>query len=250
MTRSWMHGRLWANDPDCLLVRTDRTKMTLDEVRTMAAVIGLSGGMLLSSDDLDKVPVDRLEIVSMLVPPLPKSAIPADLMQRDMPERFEAAYERDYDPVRLVGLFNFGEETRDLPLDLPEGEWHVFELWNERYRGVCSGSVKFDLVEPHASKLVALRPATGRPQLIATDAHIGMGALDVTSQAYGASGSELTLLIAPVGKRRRKVWVAGGAPAVAVVDGRAVPLEAAGGGASLVRLDVDAPLTLAIKFQT
>ena len=23
LTRSWMHGRLWANDPDCLLVRTD-----------------------------------------------------------------------------------------------------------------------------------------------------------------------------------------------------------------------------------
>ena len=51
-----MHGRLWANDPDCLLVRTDRTKLTLDETRTLASAIGLSGGMMLSSDDLDKVP--------------------------------------------------------------------------------------------------------------------------------------------------------------------------------------------------
>ena len=126
----------------------------------------------------------------MAIPPLPKSAVPLDLVQTDMPERFEASYDRDFDPVRLVGLFNFADETRDLVLDLPEGEWHVFELWDERYRGVCSGAVTFDLVSPHASRVVALRAADGEPRLVGTTAHIGLGVLDVTAQAIDSAPDE------------------------------------------------------------
>ena len=174
LNRSWMHGRLWANDPDCLLVRADRTKLTLDETRTLAAVIGLSGGMMLSSDDLDAVPPERLDLISMLLPVLPSSAVPLDLMDRDMPERYEIAFDRAYDPLRVVGLFNFADEARDLALELPAGQWHVFELWEERYRGVCEGSVSFDLVSPHASRVVAFRPADDRPRVVGATAHIGV----------------------------------------------------------------------------
>ena len=120
-------------------MRTDRTKLTLDETRTLASAIGLSGGMMLSSDDLEKVPPERLELISMLLPPLPRSADPVDLMERDMPERYEIAFEREFDPLRVVGLFNFADETRDLVLPLPPGRWHAFELWEERYRGVVEG---------------------------------------------------------------------------------------------------------------
>ena len=247
ITRSWMHNRLWANDPDCLLVRGDRTKMTLDETRTMATVIGLSGGMLLSSDDLDKLDPDRLDLLSLVLPPLPRSAVPADLMDRDMPERFEAVYDRDYDPVRLVGLFNFADETRDLVLDLPDGEWHVFELWDERYRGVCSGSVTFDLVAPHAARLIALRPADGSPRLIATTAHVGLGVLDVTAQSLAPASRELRLTLGPAGRRRRRVYVAGGEPVSATLDGDPASVVRTG-GAFYVEADVDAPIDLVIIF--
>src|SRR6266542_2168923 len=36
ITRWWMHGRLWQNDPDCLLVRDSETALTPDEVQTLA----------------------------------------------------------------------------------------------------------------------------------------------------------------------------------------------------------------------
>ncbi|MEX2246032.1 MAG: glycoside hydrolase family 36 protein [Dehalococcoidia bacterium] len=206
VNRWWMHGRLWANDPDCLLVRTDRTKLTLDEVRTIATAIGLSGGMVLTSDDLEKVPPERLAIVSMLLPVLPGSATPLDLMERDMPERFELALETASGPVRLVGLFNFTDEARDLRLPLPEGSWHAFELWEARYQGVVQGDLEFVLTPAHACRLVALRPVVGRPQVVGTTAHIGCGALDISDESWEASG--LTLRVEAFGQGERTVVVA------------------------------------------
>ncbi len=250
INRWWMHNRLWANDPDCLLVRTDRTKMTLDEVRTMATIIGLSGGMTLSSDDLDKVPEDRLDLLAMTIPPLPHSAVPPAIMQTDMPAQFVASYDRDYDPLTLVGLFNFDDETRDLTLDLPEGNWHVFELWDKRYRGTASGTISFDLVPPHASRQVALRPADGRPRVIATDAHIGMGALDITGQRYDESTREVAIELATVGRRTHRIWVAGGTVASATLDGVSLKTTPASGGGTAIEVVVDEPLSVVIKFST
>ena len=249
INRWWMHNSLWANDPDCLLVRGDRTKMTLDETRTMATVVGLSGGMLLSSDDLDKLAPDRLELLSLVLPPLPKSAVPLDLMQRDMPERFEAVYDRDFDRIRLVGLFNFDDTTRDLTLDLPDGDWHVFEFWDERYRGVCSGPITFDLGAAHAARLVALRPADGRPRLVGTTAHVGLGVLDVTAQSYDPTAHELRLALDPAGRRRRRIYVAGGTPIAATAAGRTVDLQPVG-SASAIEVEIDAPTELVITFSS
>jgi alpha-galactosidase len=249
LNRTWMHGRLWANDPDCLLVRTDKTKLTLDETRTLAAVIGLSGGMMLSSDDLDKVPADRLDIISMLLPVLPAAGVPIDLMERDMPERYEAVFERDFDPLRVGGLFNFDDVTRDLTLELPAGDWHVFELWEERYRGICRDAVTFDLVPPHASRVVALRPADARPRVVGTTAHIGCGALDVTSQRWDDDTGTLTVALAPDGRRRRRIVIwTGGSAAAAEAGGAQISVEGQGVTRS-VTIDVDAPLDLRWKLE-
>lgn len=52
LARSFMHRRFWLNDPDCLMLRTDETKLDRIAARTWAEIVGLSGGMALVSDDL------------------------------------------------------------------------------------------------------------------------------------------------------------------------------------------------------
>lgn len=52
IARSFMHRRLWLNDPDCLMLRTRETQLTADERLALASVIAASGGMLLISDDM------------------------------------------------------------------------------------------------------------------------------------------------------------------------------------------------------
>jgi alpha-galactosidase len=80
ITRSWMHSRLWANDPDCLLARTDRTKLSLAEVQTLATAIALSGGMVLASDNMTRLSQERIDLISMLLPPLGQAASVPELL--------------------------------------------------------------------------------------------------------------------------------------------------------------------------
>lgn len=50
--RAFMHRRLWLNDPDCLMLRTEQTALTPAEAQQWAQVVAQSGGMALVSDDL------------------------------------------------------------------------------------------------------------------------------------------------------------------------------------------------------
>ncbi|MEE8580700.1 MAG: HAD-IB family phosphatase [Myxococcota bacterium] len=49
--RTWMHRRIWINDPDCLLVRTRGTQLSPQETQTLATAVALTGGMVIFSDD-------------------------------------------------------------------------------------------------------------------------------------------------------------------------------------------------------
>jgi len=52
LARSFMHRRLWLNDPDCLMLRAKETRLSNDEREALAWTIAASGGMLLISDDM------------------------------------------------------------------------------------------------------------------------------------------------------------------------------------------------------
>jgi alpha-galactosidase len=50
--RSFLHRRVWVNDPDCVMLRTRETELTPEAARTWARAVGVSGGMVIVSDDL------------------------------------------------------------------------------------------------------------------------------------------------------------------------------------------------------
>ncbi|MGH2784309.1 MAG: glycoside hydrolase family 36 protein [Actinomycetota bacterium] len=52
LARSFMHRRLWLNDPDCLLLRESDTDLTEEQRRAWAYAVAGSGGMVLISDEL------------------------------------------------------------------------------------------------------------------------------------------------------------------------------------------------------
>lgn len=51
-TRSFMHRRFWLNDPDCVMLRSAQTELSSAAAETWARAVGVSGGMVLVSDDL------------------------------------------------------------------------------------------------------------------------------------------------------------------------------------------------------
>jgi alpha-galactosidase len=62
IARSFMHRRLWLNDPDCLMLRARQTQLTSDERGALAATIAGSAGMLLISDDMALLGSDEGEV--------------------------------------------------------------------------------------------------------------------------------------------------------------------------------------------
>jgi alpha-galactosidase len=64
LARAWMHRRLWLNDPDCLMARRRDTGLDAAEVRTLAATIAATGGMLVFSDDLPALTSDERALIA------------------------------------------------------------------------------------------------------------------------------------------------------------------------------------------
>lgn len=58
-SRNFANGILWQADPDCILLRDRFHDLTATEVRSLACFAGLSGGVLMTSDQLDEVPEER-----------------------------------------------------------------------------------------------------------------------------------------------------------------------------------------------
>ena len=54
-TRSFMHRRLWANDPDCVMLRREGTELDDAAARAWGETVACSGGLVLVSDDLARL---------------------------------------------------------------------------------------------------------------------------------------------------------------------------------------------------
>lgn len=103
LSRSFLHRKLWLNDPDCLMLRAERTKLEPEQMRAWALAVGVSGGMALVSDDLALLGADAralLDEVIALGREADAGAHPPrclDLLEADPPTRLATA------TVELVG---------------------------------------------------------------------------------------------------------------------------------------------------
>ena len=99
LTRAWMHRRLWQNDPDCLLVRSQSNGLTRCERQALATGIAATGGSCVFSDDLAEISgTDRSLLASTLSSAraldragLPGGARVIDLLESDLPSRVECS---------------------------------------------------------------------------------------------------------------------------------------------------------------
>jgi alpha-galactosidase len=67
LARSFMHRRLWLNDPDCLMLRHDSTELSPDAARAWAHAVATSSGMALVSDDLSLLGPDAATLLDDVV---------------------------------------------------------------------------------------------------------------------------------------------------------------------------------------
>jgi alpha-galactosidase len=180
LTRAFMHQRWWINDPDCLMVRPD-SELTLDEVHSLASVIALTGGPLLLSDDLPKLPTERLRIAKQLVPLIEQRPQVMDWFDTATPRLLRLDLENVTGKWHLMAVFNWDDEEQDvsLPLEkfaLSPGIYFAREFWNETVTQISDGLLILKSIPAHGVKLLALRPAqTDQACYLGSDLHISQG---------------------------------------------------------------------------
>lgn len=199
ITRAFTHRRLWLNDPDCVLIRRrdDFSELVLNEMRTLVSAIGLSGGLVLSSDNFATLRPGRLKYLRQVLPPSGQSATPVDLFENELPELLILPVARDWGRWWVAAALNWEDHTRrttielaDLGLD-PETPHHVYNYWRRRYVGVMRTRLTIPRHQPHETVVLLFKPMGQRPELLTSTFHVTQGAVEVADVRWEETGDEL-----------------------------------------------------------
>ena len=181
LTRSAYHRRLWWNDPDCVIVRERQNELKPHEVQSWISVVGLSGGMVVFSDDMTALSPERRQWAATLLPIQPEAGLPLDLLEHTIPETVALYIKRAWGEGVTVGLFNWRDEprTRTLQLGTLGLDWHkphhVMDFWNRHYYRITEGYRVFTNMLPHSGLLLGIKPVLDVPHLAGSTFHISQG---------------------------------------------------------------------------
>ncbi len=212
IARSFTHGRLWLNDPDCVLIRRrdDLSDLVLNEMRTLVSAIGLSGGLVISGDNFATIRPGRIKYLRQVLPPSGMAAWPVDLFENELPGLLVLPVVREWGRWWVVAVLNWGDHTRrttielaDLGLD-PGAHYHVYNYWRRRYVGVTRARFTIPRHQPHETTILLLRPVGERPGLLTSTFHVTQGAVEVADVQWEELDEDLGRLRVEVVKAGRQ----------------------------------------------
>ncbi len=104
--RQFMHRKLWLNDPDCIMLRSEDIKQTEEERKLFSTVSGLLDNMILQSDDLSKVDERGMRIFNETISLLGGNSRVFNILSND--EIYEI--KREKDGIVDTYLINIGDK--------------------------------------------------------------------------------------------------------------------------------------------
>lgn len=161
ITRNFLHRRWWVNDPDCVLAREHKNKLTEAEIRTFASLAAVSGGMFLLSDDMTRYPIHRLELVKTALSCRTSGMRVLDPDSGEFPSKLASRVPGGY---LLLAINHSGRETKfefDLATALADDEMarvaEITDVWLNQAAAHRDGSVDLGYVPAHGCRLLRVR---------------------------------------------------------------------------------------------
>jgi alpha-galactosidase len=246
--RQPLHRRWWWNDPDNVVLRPP---MTLEQARSWATTVAMTGGSVFLGDDLRHLPEDRWEIAQRLWPPADISArslglnAPPEDTSLPLGDGWVVKIERAWGHWWVVALQNHSASPQRRSLKwsdvgIADGtDCHVWELWSDDWRRVARGKVNIDL-QPTSCQVLCLTPVSDRPQIIGNTRHAVVGAVGLADVRW--SEEERALRISPTEMLPQSavcltLAVPDGFTAIRVAGAGAVR-EATAAGSDVIQLDL------------
>lgn len=188
----------WNNDPDALMVRKNETmerglRLTYgllndEEVKTSVLNQLIGGGIICSTEPLDRITPDRLYQLRHILPNQKPCAEPLDLMSCGrFPESVRLTAEADPDSCYLVRI-NWSD-TEEMPLAVTvdsrllgqagaEDRFAVSEFYSQKMipDAAFGERVEFPALKPHGATIIKITRRNGQPIVSMSDGHFLMGA--------------------------------------------------------------------------
>jgi len=196
LLRAHFNGTAWTNDADAVLVGD---ALTDAEARTWASVVALSGGTAFASDDLDRLPDDRLDILRRIMPVAPVRGRALDLASPSwagfLPDSAPAwLLAPVLDDWWMLAAVNWEDAPRRLTLSLAEhgvrGPLAAFDVWEGTRLDDVEGRVSLDL-PAHGCTVLSLRRPRRVPYVLGANRHVVQGVMDLEDEQW--DGEQRTL---------------------------------------------------------
>ena len=201
------NGILFANDPDVAYVDFGKNEL----LRTWYCHVGLLGGLMLTSEPLDRLEPSALHNFEALDAARPGqrarvrwadgSVASAVRIHRQMAGGISPAcrWWNPEDKPADVAL-------KGVPLEEIGRKFHIWSYWDEKYSGVGDGSFVAKALPKYAPALLRLTPATGNgPVLVGSTLHISMGSAEIKDMTTAPTG--MTIMLTDAGARDGKLYV-------------------------------------------
>lgn len=163
LTRGFMHGRLFQNDPDCLITRRKNNRLTPMEISTLAQINALSGGPLMISDDLKHLrreSVDLLETIFQLqlkIRSKDRFFTAPDFLERRIPQIQIALGKYD----AYLGVYNFSGKPERRIVDLSKWmDWKAYTVVDDhtgKRIEIKNHVLETRIIRPHGALLFHIR---------------------------------------------------------------------------------------------
>ena len=153
---NYFNNIFWQNDPDAVILRDFGTHLTEDETWSLALLQALSGGIITTSDPVEKLPADRIELLKLIKP---EYRVIADcpFITDDREELVITHHLNDWD---LLYVLNPSERPLQVHIRMDElfGSEALFQYrYNRNDGGIITSEKKTcfdDILEPHGSALL------------------------------------------------------------------------------------------------
>jgi alpha-galactosidase len=148
VNRAWQNNRLWWVDPDCALIVKGWTR---DQQMVHLTSVWITGGMVLSGDDLSKMPPERMALLKRLIPPTGRAPRFDDLSMSVSVGRMDMGQGR-----QAIAVFNWTEEPTRRVVK-PDAAGSVTDFWSGEKIERVSGQIELDL-PPQSARLLMIEP--------------------------------------------------------------------------------------------
>lgn len=205
---AWFYNhRTWINDPSAIVFMRYGEFRDVEWNKMWVSWIALAGTVMTYGEQLNELPKQYIDIYKKVFPPLKVAGRPLDLWENRPYHLWGMQPEKEDDSYCLFGIFDLdGAGKRNVKLNLDEiysssTDWEkrdgmpskylLWDFWNEEL--IASDQHELDIPMPNkSSQLFALRKYKGVPQLMGTNGHFSMGAIEVKDTTWDATSGILS----------------------------------------------------------